>query len=258
MSETVPDYFAQELNATEKIAYKAAGIAFFKKVDTDIHILVGCEIRKGEPGINFIGGKRDPGETHPLETAIREVSEETLGLITSIADFNYHGVLWIQSSKYVLFLYELFNDINYPLKYSEIKGSAENPELDSLAWISLEASNLSSGFCKIVGFGSKTLKKYRKMHHFVKSNLLTEQFNGLLEKVGEIPTVFEIHAKVRDNGAYFLRNKNDSIVESSDGYPPAILNVATDTFDNDYIHLKIDIQTGKVLNWKVPSKLTLK
>jgi len=66
----------------------------------------------------------------------------------------------------------------------------------------------------------------------------------------EVQTMF-MHLKVCDRFcASFENNKNGSIVEY-EGYVPSFM---PEDHYGDYVELKIDLETGKILNWKKPTK----
>ena len=66
-----------------------------------------------------------------------------------------------------------------------------------------------------------------------------------------------ISAKCSDLFSAFLRD-GDKIVGEYDGYVPAWLpNQQTEHY-GDYVILEIDIETGKILNWKKPTQAQLK
>lgn len=63
--------------------------------------------------------------------------------------------------------------------------------------------------------------------------------------------VLSIHIKVRDEFAAQLLNDKDEVLRDYEGYVPEFM--PGDHF-GDYLMLDIDIDTGKILNWKVPNQ----
>jgi len=57
-------------------SYAGAGCLF----TNGVHTLAGYQLRKSEPTISGFGGKREPEETDPFQTAVREMLEELFGL----------------------------------------------------------------------------------------------------------------------------------------------------------------------------------
>jgi len=62
-------------------------------------------------------------------------------------------------------------------------------------------------------------------------------------------TTVEIYAKVSDRGFYTLKDQNDNAIYEHDGYVPKWIPGDY----GDYISLKIDLETGQILNWKTPT-----
>lgn len=60
----------------------------------------------------------------------------------------------------------------------------------------------------------------------------------------------KFYAKVRDEGSYVLIDRNDKILSSLDeSYVPSFF---PGEHYGDYIDLEIELDTGKILNWKKP------
>jgi 8-oxo-dGTP pyrophosphatase MutT (NUDIX family) len=57
-------------------SYTGAGCLF----TNGVHTLAGYQSRKSEPTISGFGGKREPEETDPFQTALRETLEELFGI----------------------------------------------------------------------------------------------------------------------------------------------------------------------------------
>lgn len=67
-----------------------------------------------------------------------------------------------------------------------------------------------------------------------------------------------ISAKCSDLFGAFLRDENNKIVGEYDGYVPSWLPNPRESHCGDYVSLEIDIETGKILNWKKPTQTQLK
>jgi len=65
-----------------------------------------------------------------------------------------------------------------------------------------------------------------------------------------------ISAKSSDMFSAFMRN-DGKIVGEYDGYVPAWFPNKGENHFGDYVNLEIDIETGKILNWKKPSNKDL-
>lgn len=66
------------------------------------------------------------------------------------------------------------------------------------------------------------------------------------------PEILDVCAKVCDSGTYTLMSKDGLEIMEHDGYVPDIMPDFDEKsgFDSDYLRLKIDLKTGKILNWK--------
>lgn len=62
-------------------------------------------------------------------------------------------------------------------------------------------------------------------------------------------TTIQIHAKICDSGSYILKN-GDKELAAIDDYVPSFF--PGDHY-GDYLILDIEIETGKILNWKKPN-----
>jgi hypothetical protein len=67
-------------------------------------------------------------------------------------------------------------------------------------------------------------------------------------------TEMHIYLKCRDEFFCKLYDSNGNMIKDYEGYVP---NSIVPGEYGDYLDLKIDINTGKILNWKVPDKETL-
>ena len=106
-------YVEPKLRDCDAQGFMAAGVMLWIWDDNDgVNILMALEQRKPgqEPLLNFIGGKRDALSESARETAAREATEETGGLLsasTRAAILNAPGpVLWHSRGKYVVFVVE--------------------------------------------------------------------------------------------------------------------------------------------------------
>ena len=64
--------------------------------------------------------------------------------------------------------------------------------------------------------------------------------------------MLRISAKCSDMCSAVLVNDNGNVVKEHDGYVPSLLG------GGDYIELDIDVATGKILNWQIPTEDDLK
>ena len=63
--------------------------------------------------------------------------------------------------------------------------------------------------------------------------------------------VLKIHLKVRDEFTASLEDQNgETIYAQDDGYVPGFM---PGEHYGDYVILDVDLDTGKILNWKTPS-----
>lgn len=76
------------------------------------------------------------------------------------------------------------------------------------------------------------------------------ELNMTVPKKGQAKTL-KIYTKVCDNfTAELIDTEGDKITEQDDGYVPGFM--PGDHY-GDYLILDIDIDTGKILNWEVPT-----
>jgi hypothetical protein len=62
--------------------------------------------------------------------------------------------------------------------------------------------------------------------------------------------VLKVHAKPCDSGGYeLLDSDGDTIFDAPDAYVPSFMPDG----GGDYIVLDIELDTGRILNWKVPT-----
>jgi len=72
-----------------------------------------------------------------------------------------------------------------------------------------------------------------------------------MKKQDKTPHVLSIIAKCSDCCWAQLIAKDDSILKEHDGYVPEMM---PGEHYGDYVEIEIEIATGKILNWKKPSK----
>ena len=153
-------YVEPELRGCDAQGFMAAGALLWCKTMSGnvggIHILMAEEQRApGQPTlINFIGGKRDALGESARQTAAREVTEETGGLIaeaTRAAILAAGGpVLWDSQGKYATFIVEVApEDADLPRRLEE-RGGPPDPwdmTLKGVKWVKLD-DVLSDTWCK--------------------------------------------------------------------------------------------------------------
>ena len=72
-----------------------------------------------------------------------------------------------------------------------------------------------------------------------------------MKKQDKTPHVLSIVAKCRDLCFAKLIAKDGTVLKDHDGYVPKMM---PGEHYGDYIEIEIEIATGKILNWKKPSK----
>lgn len=78
------------------------------------------------------------------------------------------------------------------------------------------------------------------------------KFNIKIEKEVEA-TIIGVNGKVCDSGTYVLMDTNRNTIKEHDGYVPDFFPGG----GGDYLELDIELATGKILNWKPPTKKQL-
>jgi len=69
-----------------------------------------------------------------------------------------------------------------------------------------------------------------------------------MKKIVEVDAkVLNIYTKVCDNFCCSIKDQDGEIIKDYEGYVPSFM---PDTGGGDYISLKIDMDTGTILNWK--------
>ena len=69
------------------------------------------------------------------------------------------------------------------------------------------------------------------------------------------PAVLEICGKTSDLCFASLQTKSGEVIKEHDGYVPDMM---PGEHYGDYIMINIDINTGKIINWKKPTAAALK
>lgn len=125
---------------------RAAGIIPYFIEDGNVFILINKEFRDNSLVYNLIGGKVDYFDKNITETAIREFNEETgyiaSDLISVKNDLNYNK-LYLQKPKYMSYLINTYNDLNWkllPYNYHNIFNNVEvfnDRDSLELKWINL-------------------------------------------------------------------------------------------------------------------------
>lgn len=156
----------------EEELYCTAGICPYKITQNDILLLMALENREGKMGLNFIGGKKNKGES-PLETAARESYEETLGIISNkMVTDNTEESIWVLNHSYVIHMMPINFD---PIFMFEIKKTVEpDREVDSLVWISL--NELNNNNIQLTNCNGDFLNKKTQMHNFTYSIIKNNNF----------------------------------------------------------------------------------
>jgi hypothetical protein len=91
------------LQTRDAAGFAAAGVLPWRVVDGRAEVLLALEHRHGVIRLNLVGGKRDTRAETPWATASRELSEESLGLIT-LDEGSIWAVLWLMPDKFALFV----------------------------------------------------------------------------------------------------------------------------------------------------------
>ena len=125
-------------------AHKAAGVLFTRVRRNALEVLVGIEDRLADspPGLflNLLGGKTHEGESS-AQTAAREVSEETAGLLQQPqllqAIQARSGSLWLPFAKYALYVIHATDDATQalPATYAKRTGGKRTLEHAHLVWV---------------------------------------------------------------------------------------------------------------------------
>ena len=92
---------------------KAAGILIYKTENKKIHFLLR---QSGGRGFSDFGGKREPIDMSPEDTAVRECFEETNGVFNKEFLYGMAGIsIYIPQAKYRMYLMEITVSID-PVK----------------------------------------------------------------------------------------------------------------------------------------------
>lgn len=140
------DVASDQLLVEEKKGYKSAGILPIRVNRTgNLEVLLPFEFKNGQSVLNILGGMRENSDKSPMETALREFTEETAHLVKGyeIKKFLENpetcGGLWLGFGKYVLYIilvpYDMLDSI--PKKYRENYNYRYhmNAEASKILWI---------------------------------------------------------------------------------------------------------------------------
>lgn len=72
---------------------------------------------------------------------------------------------------------------------------------------------------------------------------------GIKKTVDVDAKILKVHAKPCDSGTYTLVDAQGETIAEDDGYVPGFMP----DDGGDYIVLDIEIETGRILNWQVPT-----
>lgn len=78
---------------------------------------------------------------------------------------------------------------------------------------------------------------------------------GMVKQVEVEAKTIEIYAKVRDSGTYTLKDQDGKDIAERDDYVPS--DIFPGDSGGDYLDLKIDLETGQILNWDPPTAAAL-
>ncbi|KAK9909428.1 hypothetical protein WJX75_002152 [Coccomyxa subellipsoidea] len=169
-------YLAKQLLPHDQRHWKAAGILLFSHApDGSLQLLLGrIDSGRHQPltgrwrrqeGWWILGGKRDPTDFSAEATAVREMTEETAGILSGyhVCGDDLGEVLWYPPGHYAVFPYQLQGRADIPRRYARLRASrgrvkgrrrlalvrqAGHPKpMSSLAWIPL--SELIAGRCRL-------------------------------------------------------------------------------------------------------------
>ena len=140
--------------------------------DGNVFILINKEFRDNSLVYNLIGGKVDYFDKNITETAIREFNEETgyiaSDLISVKNDLNYNK-LYLQKPKYMSYLINTYNDLNWkllPYNYHNIFNNVEvfnDRDSLELKWVNLfefSQKNCSYLLNQLI-YNIKNIKRFR-------------------------------------------------------------------------------------------------
>ena len=160
-------YLERHLRPNDAAFFSAAGVLPYRLDGTGrVFVLLGIEDqfdkvkrRVMADKVNFLGGKRDAGDMSAKNTAVRELWEESGGLLpvesTSRIVESLESVLWFRPGKYALFLHRISEvDADLPVRYAALPEGrrAELAEMKQLLWLPLDSllrgkhDGLSFGF----------------------------------------------------------------------------------------------------------------
>ncbi|MFI5342832.1 MAG: hypothetical protein ACHQUC_01290 [Chlamydiales bacterium] len=73
---------------------------------------------------------------------------------------------------------------------------------------------------------------------------------GIKKTVEVEAKIIEVHAKVCDSASYTLRDQDGNEISFKEDYVPGFF---PEEHYGDYLHFKIDIESGVIINWKKPT-----
>lgn len=143
-------YITADLLEQEVQGYKSAGVLPFRKDENDkVWLLLGVERRKRSdptPYLNFLGGKRDQNDSDAVDTAVRELFEETgkllaeervLEIAQSLREKADRQVMWVAAGKYALLPYEMNHDFDLPERFGSAQANRAFSPVNSLHWVEI-------------------------------------------------------------------------------------------------------------------------
>eukprot|EP00884_Botryococcus_braunii_P022461 jgi/Botrbrau1/889/Bobra.0167s0012.1 len=167
-------YLARELTPPSRRKYKAAGMLLYSLTPTgELVVLMG----KSGKLYQLLGGKRKEKDRGPEGTALREMMEESQGLLSE-RDINevLQPVLWFAPGLYIVFPqylpFELYKDL--PRRYAEIaykeNGSIEGGKTKpkELAWLPIHAICFNKRLAPL--HGTYLLPNF--LHHMLRRSVL--------------------------------------------------------------------------------------
>ncbi|BDA42069.1 hypothetical protein COCOBI_02-8700 [Coccomyxa sp. Obi] len=128
-------YLAKQLLPHQQKHWKAAGILLYSRgQDGSLQLLLGridfgarpagrAKVYRRHEGWWILGGSRDATDFCAEATAVREMTEETAGILSgySVCVDEFGHVLWYPPGKYAVFLYELRGQPDIPGHYARLR-----------------------------------------------------------------------------------------------------------------------------------------
>ena len=133
------------LRESDELGFKAGGLMFVRVNAGRVEVLLCVERRPLEGTVVMaLGGQRDPNETEPHQTAVREFCEETAGLlprhrVLSAVRHTTTRKLWVGFGKYLLYVASAagMRDVldRLPEQYERLHFKPFSSEADHLVWV---------------------------------------------------------------------------------------------------------------------------